>query len=357
MSLAEGVSPQEQADLLAQAMVTFLSVRERLKVEKAFWFCVKDWGGPGFGLLDVDGKPKPALRAYQAVTTELAGARYRGLWKTAAGVRGHVFDRAGQTVLVLWNPLPDGKSRIELKTSAPRLSLRAVTNQVAEVIPTGAKAAIDVSHAPVFLSGLKKSELEPLPGLPPIASPPLAARQRLPDVWVSVLPPSTTVRPYFVLGADNALPLHVHNDGNQAVHGRLELELANENRVLATGQVPFDSARGSARRFSGVRRFLPARSLPDNLPRFASAGWLARSRYRPSICRSDSCARRGLSLPPTVGSSDRISTRRKRPVVAIPSASERVGYRFDLGERGGATADQRGGQRRQAVEAAALQGR
>ena len=62
------------------------------------------------------GKPKPALLAYQAVTTALAEARYRGPWKAPEGVRGHVFDRAGKPVLVLWTPSPEGKVRVELKT-------------------------------------------------------------------------------------------------------------------------------------------------------------------------------------------------------------------------------------------------
>ncbi len=67
-SLAEGVTARQQANLLAQALVTALSVRRRLKIEKVFWFCVKDWGGPGYGLLDTAGKPKPAWFADQAVT-------------------------------------------------------------------------------------------------------------------------------------------------------------------------------------------------------------------------------------------------------------------------------------------------
>ena len=55
-STAEGVTSQEQANLLVQSLVTALSVREKLKVEKFFWFCVKDWGGPSFGLFDTEGK-------------------------------------------------------------------------------------------------------------------------------------------------------------------------------------------------------------------------------------------------------------------------------------------------------------
>ncbi len=49
-----------------------------------------------------------------------------------------------------------------------------------------------------------------------------------------------------MLGAHDELPLRIHNDGSQAGHGRLELELTHENRLLAAGQVPFAIAPGTA---------------------------------------------------------------------------------------------------------------
>jgi hypothetical protein len=171
-SLSEGVTAQEQADLLVQAVVTGLSVRERLKVEKVFWFCVKDWGGPGHGLFDVAGKPKPALFAYQAVTAELDHAHYRGPWTAPAGMRGHVFDRAGEPVLVLWTPSPEGKARLELNASAPGLSLRTVTNENIHVPAIGARAAVDVTHPPVFVTGMKWSDLDVVPASRATAPPP-----------------------------------------------------------------------------------------------------------------------------------------------------------------------------------------
>ena len=238
-SLSDGVTAAEQADLLAQAVVTLLTVRERLKVEKLFWFCVKDWGGPGPGLLDDAGKPKPALLAYRATTTALAGARYRGPWPTPERVRGHVFDHAGEPILVLWTPSADGKIRMELKTAATKLVLRTVTNQLVALTPCGGKAVLDVTHAPVFITGMSRAELQPIAARPPAAASPAASRPRLPDVWLSVVPPPTTARPYVVLGGTNGLPLRVHNDGTAAAEGEVQLDLTSEDGPLATGRLPF----------------------------------------------------------------------------------------------------------------------
>ena len=245
-SIGEGVTAQEQADLLVQAAVTFLSVRDRLRVEKFFWFAVKDWGGPSFGLFDDASKPKPAFVAYRAMTTALGGARYRGTWKTTEQVRGHVFDRAGKPVLVLWTPAPDGKVRVELKTAAAKLLLRTVGDQVHDVTAEGGKAAVEATHAPVFITGMSSSELEPIAAPPLPASGPAASRPRLPDVWLSVVPPPTTARPYLVLGGGNEFPLRVHNDGTAAAGGEVQMELASDDGILATGRVPFHVAPTTA---------------------------------------------------------------------------------------------------------------
>ncbi len=246
-SLGEGVTPQEQANLLAQSVVTALSVRERLKVEKVFWFCVKDWGGPGHGLFDMAGKPKPALTAYQTVAAELAQTRYLGPWKGPEGVRGHVFDRAGQPVLVLWTPSAQGKIPVELKTASAKLSLRTVACQTVEIPAAGGRAKVDAMHAPVFISGLGMTELSVTPVS--ISKAPLpAGRIRAPrDVWLSVLSPATTARPYLVLGSYNQLALQIHNDGRGSARGDLQIELAGEHRALASGHIPWDCPPGTSR--------------------------------------------------------------------------------------------------------------
>jgi hypothetical protein len=257
-SLAEGVSSQEQANLLVQTLVTALSVRERLKVEKVFWFCVKDWGGPGHGLFDTAGKPKPALAAYRAVTTELAGSRYRGPWEGPAGVRGHIFDRAGQPVLVLWTPLPEGKIPVQLSTESGAIVLRTTANNTSRITPVSGKLSLVATHAPVLISGFRMGDLAGPAVSRPVRSSPAPGRKLLGDAWLSVLPPPTTARPRLVLGRDNQLPLRIHNDGREPVLGELQIDLKKENVSLAAGRVPFHVAPGSVQTVSW-RTAIPSR--------------------------------------------------------------------------------------------------
>ncbi len=244
-SVAEGVTPQEQANLLAQAVLTALSVRQRLKVEKVFWYCVKDWGGPGFGLLDVDGKAKPALHAYEAVIAELAKARYCGPWKGPDGVCAHLFERSGQPLLTLWTPSPDHAVQVEVRTSAASLHLRTVANQQTELTPKDGKAVIEVTHAPVFLSGWAATDFELTP--PPQATTARVQQTKpMGGVWISIVPPPTTARPYLVFDGDNELPIEIHNDGCNPARGELQVQLAHDNKVLTTGQLAFDVAPGTS---------------------------------------------------------------------------------------------------------------
>ena len=249
-SLAEGVTSQEQANLLVQVLVTALSVRERLKVEKVFWFCVKDWGGPGHGLFDTAGKPKPALAAYRAVTTELAGSRYRGPWEGSEGVRGHLFDRAGQPVLVLWTPSPEGKIPVQLSTTSGAIVSRTTANSTSQIATVSGKVSLVATHAPVLISGLKMGELASRAVPQSVPPSPAPERKSLGNVWLSMLPPPTTARPCLVLGRDNELLLRVHNDGHEPVLGELQIELKRENVALATGRVPFHAAPGSVQTVS-----------------------------------------------------------------------------------------------------------
>ena len=55
------------------------------------------------GLLDVNGKPKPAYYAYETMTGELEGAAYVGPFQ-ASGIEGYVFlNAAGLQETVLWS--------------------------------------------------------------------------------------------------------------------------------------------------------------------------------------------------------------------------------------------------------------
>jgi hypothetical protein len=243
-SLSEGVTADEQADLLIQAMTTALSQRERLKLEKYFWFCVKDWGTPSFGLFDVDGKPKPAFTAYQTVTTELSQAKYCGVLKVPNGVFAHVFEQSGKPVVVLWSVALNGKIPVELATKAKQLSIRSKDNKVNALATSQGKATVEATHAPVFVRGLAMSDLTPttLPAIP--ADEPRQRPTMVRDVWFSIVPASKTVRPCAALGGPTELSFEVHNNSEKPAQGKLQLELVCKEQTLAQGEIGFDAAAG-----------------------------------------------------------------------------------------------------------------
>jgi len=243
-SLAEGVDAQQQANLLVQAMVTSLSVRERFKVEKYFWFCVKDWGSPGFGLLDVDGKPKPAFHAYRALTAELSQAHYCGTCEVPEGVRAHVFTQGDKPVVVLWNPAATGTIAVEMTASAGPLSLCGVNDEVHQLQPAQGKVTIEATHAPAFVRGMAMADLNVAaapkrPAVPAVRRTPMSH-----DVWVSIIPPATTSRPFIALGGGAELPLNIHNDSSAPAQGRLQLELRYREQTLAEDELAFATASG-----------------------------------------------------------------------------------------------------------------
>jgi hypothetical protein len=66
-----------QAEFLEDAFARLLAMRHRWRIAGVYWFTWRDWPDPdphcsfcqGAGLLDVDGRPKPAWFAYRRLVT------------------------------------------------------------------------------------------------------------------------------------------------------------------------------------------------------------------------------------------------------------------------------------------------
>jgi hypothetical protein len=77
--------PDGQADFLRRAFQRLLAMRERWRIAGVDWFTLRDQTNPdthcsfcqGAGLLDVEGKPKPAWWAYRQIATTARGGRVR----------------------------------------------------------------------------------------------------------------------------------------------------------------------------------------------------------------------------------------------------------------------------------------
>ncbi|MCL6588666.1 MAG: endo-1,4-beta-xylanase [Firmicutes bacterium] len=98
----KGITEEVQARLLAQAMIAASTLTD-VSVTKYFWFCVKDWGGPGYGIMRPDGSHKPAFNAYKTVISALKDAKY--LYSIPNNnLRCHMFCKQGREMLVVWSP-------------------------------------------------------------------------------------------------------------------------------------------------------------------------------------------------------------------------------------------------------------
>lgn len=226
-----GITEEVQARLLAQAFVTSLTLRDA-NVTKAFWFSVKDWGGPGYGLVRDDGSRKPAFGAYRFVTRALDGADY--VRSASQGpVRCHIFAKNGSPVLVAWHADKD-TSTFTLPTDRRWTSARRLNGS--RVALTGSPATIEVGPEPVFVFGAGSIGQPQWTNHAPAMS---AAKS---GVWYSISTDPTTSRPYLVRGRRNSLEIAIHNDSPQPASVRIEarvgsLRSASEPTKIGPGDV------------------------------------------------------------------------------------------------------------------------
>jgi hypothetical protein len=111
----DGTEPECQADdfrytkayFLAQAYAS--AIAEHLMAN--IWYSLTGWRATG--LVDSALAPNEAYRAYQASVAQLNGAGYVGALSDYPGVRGHVFEKSGSTLWVVWS-LDGDEHKIQL---------------------------------------------------------------------------------------------------------------------------------------------------------------------------------------------------------------------------------------------------
>jgi hypothetical protein len=237
-STAEGVSNEDQARLLVQGFVSNLALRD-LGIAKVFWFCVKDWGAPGHGILADDGSHKPSFDAYRIMTRELDGKLPLARLDTG-DVRCHAFaDPDGQhPVLIFWSPTLEPAS----------LALPGLEGEFTLVDLNGQEQRVTGEQLPHLTATPEPSYLRLSPDafaafLPPGTdrrptaywSPP--ERPTPPPWWPSVQVPEGTSRLCFVPGETREVSVDLWNLGAEAQQVTLSVSLLGEqNRVLASDE-------------------------------------------------------------------------------------------------------------------------
>ena len=232
-----GITEEIQARLLVQCFVSALS-REDLGVERVFWYCVKDWGGPGHGVYADDGHKKPAWYAYQTMTRSLRGLKYLGRIQVGEPARAYVFGGAGdRAVVVVWSSDLE-EHEISLPLGAEAVSAWDAMGNGLECGQYAAGRLTMVARPQPTYVEVPKSALRDVEQVKPLAvSLPDPARR--PRGWLSLYPQPGCEMPWLWRGHTVSLSGRLVNTGDKAVRGQVVAVLSTDDgRELAKAQTP-----------------------------------------------------------------------------------------------------------------------
>ena len=154
-----GVSEAQQAQYLVRTYLLALSTGY---VREVNWYDFQD-DGPDpanhehrFGIVRLDLSPKPAYTAYANLVRQIGAGHYVGDLSLPEGVRGEVFARRGEAILVLW---ATSARQVSLRTSASRLEVYDIDGNERDVPVDGGSASLTVGPDPMYVHGLGSSVL------------------------------------------------------------------------------------------------------------------------------------------------------------------------------------------------------
>ncbi len=239
-----------QARLLVQCYVSAMSRRD-LGIQRIFWFAVKDWGGPGYGVYADDSRKKPAWYAYQTMATSLHGMKCLGPVTTGEGVRAYAFapDEGDRAVVVLWSA--------DAETHETSLSLRAKPTRAWDLLGkdlplgevVGGKLALRATPAPVYIETVRGD----LAGLRPVTALaiPLPDPARRTPAWISVYPQGGCDLPWLWRGRNTVLGGRLFDATARPLRGTVMAQLVDDaGKVLCTARTPVAAETMTDARFS-----------------------------------------------------------------------------------------------------------
>ncbi len=151
----DSVNEEVAAETLMKAYV--MAIAQGIK--RVCWFEAQDPVGepPGYGLLDIDGKPRVSCNAMKAMTTWLGETpKYQGWLALGAGGQGYGFAFQGPSgnVLVAWMPM--GVKDKSFTLSNPGLLVNPLTGASSRI---GAGKPVSLSDSPVFIIGMTSDQM------------------------------------------------------------------------------------------------------------------------------------------------------------------------------------------------------
>lgn len=219
------ITEDVQARLLVQCFVTTLTLAH-LGVERTFWFSVKDWGGPGYGIFADDGRRKPSFLAYQRMTAELYGRAYVGR-VPVDGARAYLFGpktEGGSGLLVVWAAGLE-PADVAFPIQAGGLTARGMLG-AERTLDAGTGLSLTAEPAPIYID-VPMAQATALAEEPPerrFARTPAPC----PPVWVSAHPAAGTNRVWLVPGRATEVEVLAYNGTEDAAAGEVTLTLAGQ---------------------------------------------------------------------------------------------------------------------------------
>jgi len=273
------ISDDDQARLLVQSYVSSMA-RTDLGVQRIFWFCVKDWGGPNYGLFAENGAKKPGWHAYRAMVQRLTGMKSWGRVRVPEGVRAYAFtdvDRQ-RCMVVLWSK-DLGTRGIELPVATVPLAAWDIKG---DEIPVPAvsegKLSIDATPAPVYLLWKTADIASLVDEIEPLAID-LPDPARRSPVWVSLYPQQGSSLPWLWRGRDTELRGRLFNASETPFDGSVTVTVTDSESGEEVG-----------------RRSVAVSAKPMTDATFTVA--LGCSEDAPSTLRLDVSAEGGVTAPP-----------------------------------------------------------
>ena len=212
-----------QARLLTEVMVTTLSLKE-MGVTKAFWFCVRDWGGPGYGIIRPDDTHKPAFTSFATVTKVLDGAEFAGRLDLGDGVTCRLFTRGNpkRVIAVIWS---EKATPVKLAASSAQ-GLDYMGENVALDPDANGTCTIMAKPQPLFVIGADASVLAKAtkPSLPAFKPKPMSTKPPV-TAWASLVAPVNTTKAYVIAGQKSTLSVRLFNMGQKAISGKLSMAI------------------------------------------------------------------------------------------------------------------------------------
>ena len=144
---SHAISPQTAAEDLVKLYVMALAQG----IQRVQWFEGRDPAGEeaGFGLIDRKGAPRPALTAFQTLTSTLgtkpAPAGWLQLGESGSGY-GFLFRSADKTVSAAWAP---ARAKLNIKLMGD--GIQALDGVTGQPVPRSADGALELSARPVWI--------------------------------------------------------------------------------------------------------------------------------------------------------------------------------------------------------------